>query len=462
MSQILKQKRQVAINPARLCAPIGAIMGAMGVHGAISIVHGSQGCATYPRHQMARHFREPIEVATTSLTERTTVYGGRENLLEAIKNVYTRCHPSMIVVMSTCLSETIGDDIPGIILDFEELNPDVEVPIISVKTPSYVGTHITGLDNFLTEIVTRLPEKGEANDKLNIIPGWVSPGDIREIKAMLRKMEVAPLFLTDYSDPLDGGVYLQKPPHPKGGTSVEELIDSANSTGVIALQRQVGGKAAETLGKRFEMPSEILPMPIGVENTDRFLQTVSEMTGKSVSEELEDERARLLDAIVDAHMFMTGLKVAVFGDPDNVSGLVRLCAEMGLEPRYALTSFDSEEWGIELLGVAEEMNMDLEILVKSDLHELHEKIKEDPVDILIGNSKGKFIAEKEGIPLVRTGFPIEDRFGYQRMAVVGYRGGINLVGEIVNSYLDNGTKGGKDVVSNTLLESLEAEDAGSR
>ncbi len=455
MSAVIKQKRVVAINPTRSCAPIGAIMGGMGVHGSISIVHGSQGCATYPRHQMARHFREPIEVATTSLTEKTTVYGGRENLLAAIKNVHERCHPTMITVMSSCLSETIGDDITGTIQEYREMNPEVEIPIMSVSTPSYIGTHITGFDNFLKEVVKYFPVKGEPNDRVNVIPGWVNPGDIREIKAMLRKMGADPLFLTDYSDVLDGGVYSPMPHHPKGGTTIDELEDCGNSVGTIAIQEHVGGAAAEMLGKKFEMPFEVLAMPIGMENTDTFLKNVSEMTGTKPSEELMDERARLLDAIVDAHMFLTGLDVAIFGDPDIVSGLLRFACEVGLNVRFALTPSDSKRWGETCLGMAEDLGIEMEILVKSDLHELHKKIKEKPVDIIIGTSKGKFISKAEGIPLVRVGFPVEDRFGYQRRAIVGYRGGTTLLDDIVNTYLINGKPDARDVISNTLLEKDE-------
>lgn len=455
MSLVIKQKRQVAINPTRSCAPIGAIMGGMGIHGAISIVHGAQGCATYPRHQMARHFREPIEVATTSLTEKTTVYGGRENLLAAIENVYDRCNPTMITVMSTCLSETIGDDIPGTIQEFKELHSDIDIPIMAVNTPSYIGTHITGFDNFLKAIVAYFPEKGEPNNRINIIPGWMNPGDIREIKEMLRKMGVDSLILTDCSDTLDGGVHRPMTYHPKGGTTIDELKDCANSLGTIALQRHIGGAAAEMLGKRFEIPTEVLPVPIGVGNTDTFLKNVSEMTDTKIPVELLDERARLLDAIVDAHMFLTDLDVAIFGDPDTVAALMKFTAEVGLRPKFVLTASDSKAWGATCLGIADDMGLDTEILVKSDLHELHTKIKERPVDIVIGTSKGKFISEKEGIPLVRMGFPIEDRFGYQRRSIVGYRGSTTLLDDIANSYLANGRTDSKDVVSNTLLEKDE-------
>jgi len=93
MTTVGKQERSVAINPTRTCAPIGAMLATYGIHGALTINHGSQGCATYPRHQMTRHFREPVEIATTSLTEKTTVYGGRENLLEALKNIFNGIIP---------------------------------------------------------------------------------------------------------------------------------------------------------------------------------------------------------------------------------------------------------------------------------------------------------------------------------------------------------------------------------
>lgn len=455
MSTVIKQERAVAINPTRSCAPIGAMLSAFGVHGAITINHGSQGCATYPRHQMARHFREPIEVATTSLTEKTTVYGGKENLLAALKNIWERFHPTMITVCSTCLSETIGDDIPAIIEEFQNQYPEVEIPIISVKTPSYIGTHITGFDLFLKEVATRLPvkaRKGDSNGKVNIIPGWVNPGDIRELKWLLREMDVPALWLTDFADTLDGGYYNPRPHFPPGGTTVDELRDSSRSLASIALQKHVGGEAAKVYKKRHNLPAHILPMPIGLANTDTFLDTLTEITGKEISPELQRERARLLDAIVDTHMFNTGLKAAIYGDPDLVYGLTRLVKEMGMIPRFALTATDSKPWGEDMLALADELGVDMDIMIKTDLHELHKRMKAEPVDVLIGHSKGKFLADAEKVPLIRVGFPVEDRFGYHRRAIVGYKGAMYLVDEITNAVLAQ--KG--NVVSNTLMETEDA------
>jgi nitrogenase molybdenum-iron protein beta chain len=151
-------------------------------------------------------------------------------------------------------------------------------------------------------------------------------------------------------------------------------------------------------------------------------------------------------------MYVTDLKVALYGDPDMLEGLVRFVAELGLRPRFVVTATDSKSWGEDMMKLAEELNLDTEFLMKSDMHELHKRIKEEPVDLLMGHSKGKYIAHDENIPLVRVGFPVEDRFGYHRRSVVGYRGSMYLVDEIVNAFLSQ-----KTVVSNTIMDMRDLE-----
>lgn len=454
MSVVTRQERAVSINPTRACAPIGAMIGTFGIHAAMTINHGSQGCATYPRHQMTRHFREPIEIATTSLTEKTTVYGGKENLILALRNVYHRFHPVMITICSTCLSETIGDDVPAIIDEFRNKYPEIEIPILSVRTPSYIGTHITGFENFLKELADAIPikqrRKGPTNGKVNIIPGWVNPGDIRELKSMLRAMDVPAIWLTDYSETLDGGWYSERPRFPRGGTTLEEIQDSSNSVATVALQKVIGGEAAKVYKRRHGVPSYTLPMPIGLRTTDRFLDTLKEVTGKPLPEEIEVDRARLLDALVDTHMFTSNVKVAIYGDPDLVEGLMYLADEMGMQVKFVLTASDVKPWGEEMMALANELGQDTEVMIKSDLHELNKRLKTTKVDLLIGHSKGKYLSEENNIPLMRVGFPIEDRYGYHRRAIVGYQGAIYLVDEIANLIL--GSK--RAVVSNTVMEEL--------
>ncbi|RLG23893.1 hypothetical protein DRN76_04765 [Methanosarcinales archaeon] len=75
------KKRSVTINPGMLCQPIGAMQAVLGVHAAIPLVHGSQGCAAYPMRMSNRHYAEPAEIALSSLGEDAAIFGEQIILL---------------------------------------------------------------------------------------------------------------------------------------------------------------------------------------------------------------------------------------------------------------------------------------------------------------------------------------------------------------------------------------------
>ncbi len=56
---------------------------------------------------------------------------------------------------------------------------------------------------------------------------------------------------------------------------------------------------------------------------------------------------------------------------------------------------------------------------------LHQWMKNEPVDLLISNIYGKYIARDEDVPLIRWGFP-----------TVGYKGGLRLLENILTALLD--------------------------
>ncbi len=63
-------------NACKLCKPLGACLAFRGMEGAVPFLHGSQGCATYMRRYIISHFREPMDIASSSLGEKQAVYGG--------------------------------------------------------------------------------------------------------------------------------------------------------------------------------------------------------------------------------------------------------------------------------------------------------------------------------------------------------------------------------------------------
>ena len=67
-------------NACKLCKPLGACLAFRGIEGAVPFLHGSQGCATYMRRYIISHFREPVDIASSSLGEKHAIYGGGPNL----------------------------------------------------------------------------------------------------------------------------------------------------------------------------------------------------------------------------------------------------------------------------------------------------------------------------------------------------------------------------------------------
>ncbi len=435
---LINRQRSVAINAPRICQPIGAIWASLGVHGAVPLVHGSQGCTTYPRNLMSYHFREPVDIATTSLHEKATIFGGKANLTEALKNLIARQNPELITVMTTCLTETIGDDIHGIVRDFKKDNKiDGRPRIVTINTPSYVGTHVVGYDNAVKALVSQIAtQRTGVNGKPNIITGMLNPGDILEIKHILAAMGVQAIYLTDISETLNAPLRLPKPSSPKGGTTVEEIADCANSLGTIVLCKHEGRGAANYLKEKFGVPVCLGEIPVGVKNTEAFIDNVVKLTGRGIPSSLLDERDLLVDAMVDSHQHIFGTRVAIFGDPDIVLAIARFAYELGMQPVHVLTTLESEQFAADMQALAKEHESEPNIIVGGDLYDLHQKIKEDPVDLITGDSQGKYIAKEEKTPLIRVGFPQRDRFGYQRRSMTGFRGSLQLLDTMVNAILE--------------------------
>lgn len=438
--ELIKRKGGV-INPAKTCQPIGAMYAALGIHNCMPHSHGSQGCCAYHRSHLTRHFREPVMATTSSFTEGASVFGGGGNLKTAIKNVFSIYNPDVMAVHTTCLSETIGDDIPTII-------KTAEVPagkiVIHANTPSYQGSHITGFANMVKGMVAYLAQADtdEKKEQVNIIPGFVNPGDMREIKRLVGKMGVKLIMFPDTSGVLDSPMTGKFHMFPAGGARVDDIRDAGNSRLTIALGDYASSSAAHLLERNCRVPALTLKTPIGIKATDDLLMTLRGKFVREIPYELEEERGQLVDVMTDNHHHFYGKKVAIFGDPDILTGLTEFVLSLGMQPLYVLTGTPSgtlTESGIfekEIKAMLAAAGLEGRVKAPGDLFELHQWIKNEPVDLLMGNTYGKFIARAEDIPFVRVGFPILDRGVHPYQPIVGYRGAMRLVEMIGNALLD--------------------------
>jgi nitrogenase molybdenum-iron protein beta chain len=431
----VKERNALRINPCKICQPVGAMYAALGVKNCMPHSHGSQGCCSYHRTVLSRHFKEPAIASSSSFTEGASVFGGKSNLNTAAKNIFDLYDPDIIAVHTTCLSETIGDDLGSFIMDLEI--PEGKL-VVHTNTPSYVGSHINGFFNMMMGFMNYLTHKtGRPNCKTAVFPGWVNPGDIRELKRIAGLFGLATTFFPDQSGVLDApmtGKYLM---YPDGGTTVDEIRGLGDSDALIALGEIISIEPAELLKKKWKVDYTLLPLPVGVTFTDQYVLALRKQARNAVPAQLEMERGQLVDLLLDSHQYTHKKKAAIFGDPDVVIGLTSLALEMGMTPKYVITGTPKEEFTVRINSLFARYGVtDCTVKANADLFELHQWIKNEPVDLMIGSTYGKQIAKAEDIPFIRAGFPVLDRYGGPLQPIVGYTGAIRLIEQITNALLD--------------------------
>jgi nitrogenase molybdenum-cofactor synthesis protein NifE len=430
-----------AQNACNLCTPLGASLAFKGIKGAVPLIHGSQGCSTYMRRYLISHYKEPVDIACSNFGEQTAIFGGGVNLMTALDNLQKQYHPELIGVATTCLSETIGDDVPMFIRQYREANKDKEMPaLVHVSTPSYKGTHIDGFHGAVRATVSALATaQNEKSDRVNLFPGMLSPADLRLLKEIFSDMGLSCLMLPDYSKTLDGAPWKEYHKIPDGGTSVSDICKMGNAKASIEFGRILSKQdsAGKHLREKFDIPLYSPGLPIGIHETDRLFKVLKDISGKPIPEKYREERGRLVDAYIDGHKYVSGARAVVYGEEDLVVGLSAFLSEIGVIPVLCASGGKSghfKEKIAEVVGGVGEQ--EVYVFDNVDFIEIAEEVNKLKPDFLIGSSKGYSVARKIPVPLVRVGFPIHDRIGGARILHIGYQGAQNLFDSIVNTLLD--------------------------
>ncbi len=434
-------------NACNLCAPLGAALAFKGVANCVPLLHGSQGCSTYIRRYMISHFKEPLDIACSNFGEQTAIFGGGANLKLALDNIRKQYSPDLIGIATTCLSETIGDDVPMFIKSYQADNRDEALPaLVHVATPSYQGTHMQGFHGAVRALVAALAESGATEGAaVNLFPGMVSPSDLRHLKDILAAFGLEGILVPDYSDTLNGPLWSEYQRIPEGGTPVTALRRTGRAAASIECGLVLaGGKdtAGTWLETHRDIPLHRLGLPIGIRQTDRFLEILSTISGRPIPGKYTGQRGRLLDAMVDGHKHLNGVRAAIFGEEDLVAGLAGFCSEIGIVPALCATGGGKGCFATAVKGVVpERYHAEMQILEDVDFVTIEKTLEAaGNVDLLIGHSKGYTMSRRLKRPLVRVGFPVHDRVDGSRLLHLGYRGAQQLFDRIANTLIEEKQK----------------------
>lgn len=437
----MKHAKTATQNACKLCNPLGACLAFRGIENCVPFLHGSQGCATYIRRYLISHYKEPIDIASSNFHEESAVFGGSHNLQVGLKNVTEQYKPEVIGIATTCLSETIGDDVPMILREYTKTHRNgTPMPIlIHASTPSYQGSHIDGFHAAVRATVQALAENGERKKLINIFPNMVSPADLRYLKEILSDFRLPFMLLPDYSQTMDGGPWGEYHRIPPGGTPASTIADAGSAEASIEFGSTLAPSksAAGYLEETFGVPRHFLDLPIGIKGSDKFFDLLETFTEEKRPEKYEDERRRLIDAYADGHKYVFEKKVIIYGEEDLVIAMTAFLREIGMMPVLCASGGKSGQLKQRLMELIPDLEeQGIKVREGVDFVDIEDEAKVLKPDFLIGNSKGYTMSRKNNIPLLRIGFPIHDRFGGQRAHHIGYRGTQELFDRIVNTVIE--------------------------
>ena len=316
----------------------GALLAVSKIKNAVPLIHGPAGCAYQRRinpFELSSNFYE-IPIPCTDMTDLDTVYGGEEALKESIKQTYEQYNPELIVVITTCQSDIIGDDVKAAI---DEIKADIGCDIVfstGSLFPKRRDISVVGTQDVLYAIVDQLldddereKEKKSVNVAISSVHGAAS--EMSEMKGMLEKIGIK-----------INGIYFDG----TAATTVEDLKNMPRAelnivdypqAWAILMKEKFGIEYIETFPMSLRRPEA--SSPFGIEGGTKFF---TEVAGKFGLEEkakkiIEEEKRKIEPELKRLRAKLEGKKIAISPLLFFHSGVIPiLFSDLKMDARFIL------------------------------------------------------------------------------------------------------------------------------
>jgi nitrogenase molybdenum-iron protein NifN len=271
------------------------------------------------------------------------VFGGGPNLKQGLVNVINKYQAKAVGIATTCLTETIGDNVPAIVTGVPERSgagrflrrdarPDPRLHPVLRRHP-HGGVPRRGEGATVQQPGHR---RRVATAGVNLLPGLVSPADIRYLQEVMDGFGLDATLLPDYSRPLDAPASERvrnsaRRRHAVGRHTAHGR--SPGQLGVLGWTAWIPKARARTCRSAAVYLFIAWACPSGCARATRCSTPWRKSAAKGHARSSTAlERGRLLDAMVDGHKYLSGKKAVVYGEQDLVIGLASFLAEIGVQP----------------------------------------------------------------------------------------------------------------------------------
>ena len=386
----------------------GALMAVNSIEDAVPLIHGPIGCAFQRKINPFRPYFLFPDTPCTDMNDVDVVYGGEEKLSQGIKETYEKYHPNLIVVITTCPSDLIGDDFKAVIEE-TKAKGDVGCCDVVYTTGDFIGkSRPIGYQDTLYAITDQMlcnsgngidieKEEMERNDgSVNIITFSLHGvgSKVAEMTSMLCEMGIEiNKICFDHTTVKD----LHELP------KAELTITNSPVVWTRLLKERFGVDHYEIIA--FDRYSKTrdpeLLNPYGIEGSARVFMAIAQRLGKEgeAEEVIERRKKDALERLSKVKKHLEGKKVvgmntALLRDTGMKTSVI-IYKTHALEKRLTSEAINERlDMSVEL---ARKYGSDPEILVNPTFEEEIRAIKKAGTDLVISSGATAHRYNKEGL-----------------------------------------------------------------
>lgn len=416
----------VSRNPRNGCGLHGAIQTIEEIRGVVPIVHSNAGCTiqNYLANKASGFGNGQVSgysIPSTDVQERHVIFGGASRLREQIKNTVKVANGDLYIVLNSCESAMVGDDIAAMTKEAVEQGE----PVIDCLHAGFHGDSHYGYENVVTDIIKKLPtvKKNEGEKETNLVNIFgILPqkdiyfkGDLAEIKRIL---EGIGLKVNTFFGPQNG---------------VEEFKNAPNAALSLVFSKW-GVKPAEKLEELYEIPKLVFSkVPIGIKEVKAFARKVAEslhLQEEKVQAFLEKEEETFryyFNGIVDSfYEEQAGKIIALVGDESTVlriGGFLKEYLGAVIDVAIITDGFSGEDGKIKK---SEEIKaLANEVYFTQDGREIDNILVHSDVELILGSSlENEAVKRKETLNL-EVSYPVYHKTIINK-TYAGINGGLSL------------------------------------
>ncbi|HWP96090.1 MAG TPA: nitrogenase component 1 [Syntrophomonadaceae bacterium] len=435
-------------RPRYYCSLGGAMGTASSLPATIPILHAAGGCAgniVWTQNGgsalQVGGYCGGLNVPSSNVQEREVVFGGAARLQEQIENTLEVMNGQLFVVLTSCVTEVIGDDVRAVVAEFRERG----VPIVAAETGGFKGNSYYGYDLVLKALFADYLESGP-----------------EKVKGKVNLLGIVPFMDVFWRGNLEGlrclleGLGLEVNTFFTAQDNLEAIKQAASAELNIVVSDVYGVEAAQAFQDIHGTPYILTPLPIGPAASDAFLRQVGTALSlnQDIIETFIDHENQLyytyLEPLIECYNDLDLQRyAAVIGDANYSVAITRfLSDDLGWLPELVVFTDQLNESQEKSLGertIHLESGLTPKVVFETDTSEIIRHLEflgnpsgkyNNPLSpaFVVGSSLDRELAQKIGAPHLSVSFPVANRAIIDR-SYTGYRGGLRLMEDLLSAII---------------------------